>query len=56
MIMMGLSSWVKIIACYCFRQGKLVDKEKITSVGIPKYMKKQEKPTEETQDIQEVNF
>ena len=39
-----------------FRQGKMVDKEKITSVGIPKYMKKQEEPAEETQEAIEVNF
>ena len=33
-----------------------MDKEKITTVGIPKYMKKQEEPAEETHEAIEVNF
>lgn len=39
-----------------FRQGKVIDKIKITSVGIPKYMKRLEKPTEEIQKPKEVFF
>ena len=38
-----------------FRQSKMIDKAKITSLGIPKYMKKVEQPSKEVLDMNQVS-
>ena len=38
-----------------FRQSKMIDKTKITSLGIPKYMKKMEQPSKEVSDMNQVS-